>query len=60
MQVQKCKSGPSQALEIWGGAGGALALPVFGQTVNTISTRGADYAHHSNPSPPDFQTLRRP
>ena len=35
-----------------GGAGGALAPPVFGQTVNPISTRGADYAHHSNTSPP--------
>ena len=49
-----------QARRKWG-AGGALALPVFDQTVNPISTRGADYAHHSNPSPtPDFQTLRRP
>ena len=40
------------------GAGGA----VFGQTVNPISTRRADDAHHSNtsPPPPDFQTLRRP
>ena len=27
---------------------------------NPISTRGADYAHHSTTSPPDFQTLRRP
>ena len=42
-------------------SGGALAPPVFGQTVNPISTKGSDYAHHSNPSPPpDFQTLRRP
>ena len=36
------------------GLGEALAPPVFGQTVNPISTRGADYAHHSNPSPPRF------
>ena len=48
-----------QARRKWG-AGGALVPPVFGQTVNPISTRGANYAHHSNTSPPDFQTLRRP
>ena len=30
------------------GAGGAS----FGQTVNPISTRGADFPHHSNTSPP--------
>ena len=29
---------------------------VFGQTVNPISTRGADYAHHSNPSPRIFRS----
>ena len=39
----------------WGGgeAEGALA-----QTVNPISTKGADNAHHSTTT--DFQTLRRP
>ena len=43
-----------------GGTGGALAPLVFGQTVNPISTRGADYTHHSTTSPPpEFQTLRR-
>ena len=32
---------------------GALAPPVFGRTVNPISTRRADYyAHHSTTSPP--------
>ena len=31
--------------------------PVFGQTVNTISTRGADYAHHSTTSPSGFSDL---
>ena len=36
-----------------------------GQTVNPISTRGADYAHHTTmsmnpPPPPDFETLWRP
>ena len=45
-------TGPSQA----GGWGGP---PVFGLTVHPISTRGADYTHHSTTSPPDFQTLRR-
>jgi hypothetical protein len=35
-----------------GGAGEALAPPVFDQTVNPISTRGADYTHHSTRSPP--------
>ena len=43
------------------GAGGA---PIFGRSVNPISTRGgADYAHHITTCPPplpDFQTLRRP
>ena len=39
------------------GAGRALAPPFFGQTVNPISTRGADYPHHSNPSPPGFSDL---
>ena len=34
------------------GARGALAPPVFGQTVNPISTRGADYTYHSTTSPP--------
>ena len=42
-----------------GGLGGLALPPVFGQTVNPISTRGADYTHHSTTSPPDFQTLRR-
>ena len=40
-----------------GAAGGALAPPVFGQTVNPISTKGADYAHHSTTSPPGFSDL---
>ena len=35
-----------------GGLGGLQSPPVFGQTVNPISTRGADYAHHSTMSPP--------
>ena len=40
-----------------GGLGGALALPVFDQTVNPISTRGADYAHLSTSSLPGFSDL---
>ena len=44
------------------GAGGAQAPPVFGRSVNPISTRGGG-AHSPHPvlqAPPDFQTLRRP
>jgi hypothetical protein len=33
-------------------ASGALDPPVFGQSVNPISTRGADYTDHSTTSPP--------
>ena len=39
------------------GAEGASAPPIFGQTVNPIATRGADYAHHSTTSPPVFSNL---
>jgi hypothetical protein len=45
-------AGLSQA---WGW--GAKAPPVFGQTVNPISTRGVDYAHHSTTSLPGFSDL---
>ena len=34
-----------------GWAGCALAHPEFGSSVNSISTRGADYAHHITASP---------
>ena len=47
-----CTAGPSQA-----GGEGALAPPVFGQTVNPISTRGTDYTHHSTTSPPRISDL---
>ena len=40
-----------------GRAGGAAAPPDFGRSVNPISTRGADYAHHSTTCPPGFLTL---
>ena len=46
------ESGLSQA----GGLGG-FRTPVFGQTVNPISTMGVDYAHHSTTSPPGFSDL---
>ena len=39
------------------GVGGAEALPVFGQTVNPISTGGTDYAHYNTTSPPGFSDL---
>ena len=42
-----------------GGQGGAYAPPVFGRSVNPISTRGAHYPHPVlHAPPPDFQTLR--
>ena len=37
--------------------GGFSPPPMFGQTVNPISTRGADYARHSTTSPPRFSDL---
>ena len=40
-----------------GGAGGAMAFPYLGTSVNPISTRGADYAPTSLQAPPNFQTL---
>ena len=33
----------------------ALAHPEFGSSVNPITTRGADYAHHITASPPGFE-----
>ena len=38
-----------------GGAGWALAHPEFGSSVNPITTRGADNAHHITASQPGFQ-----
>jgi len=38
-----------------GRAGWALAHPEFGSSVNPITTRGADYAHHITASPPGFE-----
>ena len=38
-----------------GCSGWALAHPEFGSSVNPITTRGADYAHHISASPPGFE-----
>ena len=38
-----------------GWAGWALAHPKFWSSVNPITTRGADYAHHITASPPGFE-----
>ena len=38
-----------------GRAGWALAHPEFGSSVNPITTRGADYAHHITASQPRFE-----
>ena len=40
-------------------AGGRVRTPVFGQTVNPISTMGADYAHPILVSTPSFESHRR-
>ena len=38
-----------------GWAGWVLAHQEFGSSVNPITTRGADYAHHITASPPGFE-----
>ena len=38
-----------------GWAGWVLAHPEFGSSVNPITIRGADYAHHITASPPGFE-----
>jgi hypothetical protein len=40
-----------------GGAGGAKAPPVFGRSVNPISTRGDTLSPPSTSSPPGFSDL---
>ena len=40
-----------------GGAGGALAPPEFGSSINPIPAREADYAHHITGSTPGFENL---
>ena len=41
-----------------GGAGGALAPPELGSSVNPIPTEGADYAHHITASTLGFENLK--
>ena len=41
-----------------GWAGWALAHPEFGSSVNPITTKGADHAHHITASPPGFENQR--
>ena len=43
----------SAAASGWGGW--ALAHPEFGSSVNPITTKGADYAHHITARPPRFE-----
>ena len=38
-----------------GWVGWALAHPEFQSSINPITTRGADYAHHITASPPGFE-----
>ena len=40
------------------GAGGAMAPPDFGRSVNLISTRGTDYAHLITTGTPGFSDLQ--
>ena len=40
-----------------GGGLGGFSPPVFGKTVNPISTRGTSYAHHNTMSPHGFSDL---
>ena len=40
-----------------GWAGWALAHPEIGSSVNPITTRGADYAHHITARSPEFENL---
>ena len=50
---QKTQYQSSGAASGW--AGWALDHPEFGSSVNPITTRGADYAHHITASPPGFE-----
>ena len=43
----------SAAASRW--AGYSLAHPEFGSSVNPITTRGVDYAHHITARPPGFE-----
>ena len=47
-----CTIGSDAAI---GWAGWTLAHPEFGSSVNPITTRGADNAHHITAKPPGFE-----
>ena len=51
--VKKIRFYLSAAASGW--AGWALAHPEYGSSVNPITTRGADYAHHITASPTGFE-----
>ena len=51
--IPKMTLNVSDAASGW--AGWALAHPEFGTSVNPITTRWADYAHHITASPPGFE-----
>ena len=52
---QRTKDRFSDATSGW--AGWALAHLEFGSSVNSIPTRGADYAYHITACPPGFENL---
>ena len=43
----------SAAASVW--AGWALAHPEFQSSINPLTTRGADHAHHTTARPPGFE-----
>ena len=53
--VLKSLKTPLRSAAASGWAGWALAHPEFGSSINPITTRGADYAHHITASPPRFE-----
>ena len=55
-EKRNCNEKPCPGSAVASGwAGWALAHPEFGSSVNPITTRGADYAHHITASPPGFE-----
>ena len=49
-----------RAVGTWGGGGagqGPIAPSDFGRSVNPISIKGVDFAHHFSSPPPNFQTF---
>ena len=52
-KLPNCRPSANDAASGW--AEWALAHPEFGSSINPITTRGADYAHHITASPPGFE-----